>query len=872
MRLHALFLYLYPASFRSEYGEELARIFSERRKFTSGVLPVLWLFATEFVDVLINAACAHWDILRQDLTYSVRTLGRAKGFTLAAIVVTGLGIGANTAAFSITDRAIVHPLSFVDSDRLVQLWQTSRGYSRFELSPPNFNDWRRLSHSFEAMAAYTGVAVNFFAKGESLRLPGTQATPEFFTILGVQPLLGRVFNDADAREEAPRSVVLSHAFWQSNFGGSTDVLGTTVRLDDASYSVIGVMPPDFIFPSRDTRFWTPLVLANQLSDGERDNLYLQALARLKPGVGLDQARAEMSGIAGQLAQQYPKQNAWIGAVVDPLRDQVSGQTRSLLWALFGASFCVLLIACTNLGNLLLARAIARRKELTVRAAMGAGRERLVRQLLTESVVLAVAGGLVGILVAVAGLPLLADLVPASLPIASATVLDQRVFAFAALVTLATGLGFGVLPAWRLCRSFDYEGLQEGSRAGVGGRRERMRSVLVVAEITASIVLLVSSGLLVRALWRIQAIDPGFHADSVLSMQTWLPMPRYAVNSARLPFYERVLSNVRALPGVTNAGYISSIPMVQGGGIWPVAVPGAEVTDSHTANANVAMRIVSPGYFDTLGIPFRSGRDIRESDSLDTAPVVVVSESFVRRYWPNQDPIGRKFHFGFANFPFAEQDRTVIGVVGDVRFRGLERAGEPQVYLSYRQIPDRAATIFAPKELVIRFSTDAASLLSTVRNIVRQADPEMPIPAVRTLREVVNLQTAARETQIRLVAAFAALSVVLAGIGIHGLLSFVVGQRSPEFGLRIALGAQTHDILSMVLREGIVLAGIGTVAGLALAYFAGRSMSSLLAGVGPLDPATFAVAGVVAAVVTISGSLIPAVRATRTNPTTAIRGE
>jgi putative ABC transport system permease protein len=871
MRLHSLFLYLYPSSFRSEYAEELARIFRQRRATAGGPLAVGWLLLSEFVDILINAACAHWDILRQDLRYTLRTLLRSPGFALAAVLVTGLGIGATTAAYSITDHALVHPLAFTEPDRLVQLWQSSPGYTRFELSPPNFYDWRKQSRSYESMSAYTGIASNFLAAGESQRLPGTAATAEFFKVLRVQPLLGRLFMDADLQRNAPRVVILSYAFWQSNFGGSASVLQTSIRLDNESYSVIGVMPPDFVFPSRDTRMWTPLVLGDPPDDA-RDNLFIQAIARLKPGVELDQARAEMSGIAAGLALQYPKENDKVGAVVDPLRDQVPAQTRSLLWALFGASFCVLLIACTNLANLLLAKAMARRKELTVRAAIGAGRERLVRQLLTESVMLAVAGGITGVVVAAAGLPLLADLVPASLPIARATVLDQRVFAFAALVTLATGFGFGVLPAWRLYRGMNYEGLKEGSRAGVGGRRERMRSVLVIAEITSSIVLLVSAGLLIRALWRIQAIDPGFHVDSVVSMQTWLPMPRYSLNSARIPFYTQVLSNVRALPGVTNAAYISSIPMIPGGGIWPVAVPGAKESEGSGGNSNVGMRVVSPGYFDALGIPLRAGRDIRESDSLDAPQVVVVSESFARKYWPNQDPIGRKFHFALSNFTFAEQDKTIVGVVGDVRFRGLERRSEPQVYLASRQIPDETLGFYVPRELVIRYSSDAATLLPAVRKIIRAADPEMPIPAVRSLRDVVNLQTAPRSTQIRLVAAFAALAIILAGIGIHGLLSFVVGQRSPEFGLRIALGAQSRDILSMVLREGVMLAGIGTVVGLVFSYFAGRSMEALLAGVGPFDPLTVLVSCIVVVAITLTGSMVPAIRAMRTDPTLVIRGQ
>jgi putative ABC transport system permease protein len=868
MRLYSLFLRLYPSSFRYEYGEEISRMFHKRRENATNPFSILWIWISEIADILINSTHAHWDILRQDLRYTLRSLLRAPGFGLTAIVVTGLGIGATTAAFSVTDRVLLHPFDFADSDRLVQLWQQTPGYTQVQLSPPNFYDWRKSSTSFEAMAAYSGIAYTYVTGGEPQRLEGTTVMPEFFKILGVQPEIGRVFTEAEGREGAARPVILSYAFWQSAFAGSAEILGKTIRLDDA-YTVVGVMPRDFFYPSRDTRLWTAMVLGDHLSDG-RDNLFLEAIGKLKPGVSLERARAEMTVIAARLEREYPKENEKVGALVDLLSDnQVPSQPRMILWALFGASCCVLLIACTNLANLLLAKAMARRKELSVRAAIGAGRERLVRQLLTESMMLAVTGGALGIVVAIAGLPLLTALIPLRTHFGDVTVLNPRVFAFATFVTLASGLVFGMLPAWRVCRGIDYEGLQEASRSGIGGRREWLRSVLVAAEITISIVLLVSTGLLVRALWRVQAIDPGFRTDSVLSIQTFLPMPQYALNSKRTAFYTEVLSNVRALPGVMNAGYISSLPMIGGGGIWPVAVPGAEKRAPQ--EATVGMRVVTPGYFDTLGIALRAGRDISESDTVDSPYVAVVSESFVRRYWPNQDPIGRKFHFDFGDFLFAAQDRTVVGVVNDVRFRGLERRNEPQVYLAYRQQPDRTSLFYSPKELVIRASGDNAALMSAARNIIHKADRDMPIPAVRPLQEVVEGQTASRTTQLRLIGVFAALALLLAGIGIHGLLSFSVGQRSAEFGLRIALGAPSGEILRIVLREGILLAGIGAVFGLILSYAAGRSIQTLLAGVSPLDAATLAVAAVVACAMTLSGSLIPAIRAMRTDPTTIIRG-
>jgi predicted permease len=870
MRLYKALLHLYPSSFRKEYEEELVRIFRERRTQLYNPFSIAYLWLSGFVDVVVNAACAHWEILRQDLRYTARTLRRAPVFALTAIVVTGLGIGANTAAFSITDRVLLRPLPFPNSDRLVQLWQRNPAYARFELSPPNFYDWRRLSTSFELMSAYATAAWNFVGEGDPQRIEGTVVTPAFFNTLDVQPLFGRTFTEQDGMDGAAGTVVLSYEMWQSVFGGRHDVLGNTIRLDNSSYTVIGVMPADFFFPARGGQLWKPLVLGDPPKEA-RDNSYLNGIGKLKGGVGIEKARAELTVIADRLAREYPKENENVTARVDPLDARLPDQTRMLLWASLGASFCVLLIACTNLANLLLAKAMARRKELTVRSAIGAGRERLIRQLLTESMALAVAGGFTGILIAMAVLPVLSAIITTRLPLTDATVLDLRVLAFTGLVTLVTGFVFGILPAWRACSGVNMEGLREGSRSGIGGRRERLRSMLVMAEISLSIVLLVTAGLLSRALWRVQSIDPGFRPDSVLTIQISLPTYRYGLVSTRTAFYAEILSKVRALPGVETAALISSLPMKPGGGIWPVAT-GAQsnANDSTFDSKSVGMRVITPAYFGTMGIPIRAGRDISQSDTQDAPPVAVVSESFVQKYWPNQNALGRKFHFAFSNFPFAEQDRIVVGVVGDVRFRGLERQSEPQVYLADKQLPDRMMMFYAPRELVIRTAVDSAGQIAPIRRIIQGADPELPISAIRMMRDVVDVQTAPRSAQIALVTAFAVLSLLLGGIGVHGLLSFTVGQRLPEFGLRIALGAQSRQILSMILRESIVLASAGAFCGLLLSYYAGNAMRMLLAGVSPIDPATLGGSVIAVLGMSLSGSLLPAIRAIRTDPTKAMR--
>jgi predicted permease len=568
-------------------------------------------------------------------------------------------------------------------------------------------------------------------------------------------------------------------------------------------------------------------------------------------------------VAGQLARAFPNENARTGATVDRFRDELSPEVRLLPLALLGAAACILLIACTNLTNLLLARAMVRRKELAVRAALGAGRERLVRQLLTESLLLALAGGTLGVFIAASATPVLVRLVPQSLPIPETPPLDFRVLAFALVLTAATGLAFGVLPALRASGHAGVKGLQEGSRSGVGGRRERARSALVVAEVTASVVLLVCCGLLLRALWRVQTVDPGFRADGVLTLRTALPLPRYAPTAARARFYARVLSDVRALPGVSDAAYVSGLPMVMRGGLWGAAIPGQ--APERGAQPMAALRFATPGFFAALGIPIRSGRDVRDSDTREAPFVAVVSESFAQHVWPGQDPIGRRFQFGLA-------DRTVVGVVGDIRVRGLERTSEPQVYLSHQQVADGSIIGYTPKDLAIRASGQPLQLLPSVPAIVRQADPRQPISDVRLLSDIVLGETAPRRVQVRVLTGFAAVALLLAAVGLHGLLSFAVTSRAQEIGVRIALGARSADVVSMVLRAALQMAAVGLVLGLVLAYTAGRGMEALLAGIRPADAATFLAATGLCALMTLAGSLLPAVRATQVDPIEVMRSE
>ena len=863
MRLYRALLRLYPASFRAEYGGQLCADFEERRAAASGAMGVLAVWLDAVLELPLAAGQAHFDILRQDLRYAARSLRRAPGFALTAIMVIALGIGATTAAYSVTDHVLLRPLPFAQPDRIVRLWQTTPGYAQMELSAPNYLDWKQMSASFESLGAYHGRAVNLVGEGEPLRLDTATVTREVFPILGVQPVLGRWLDESDFRDGASSAMVLSYRLWQTQFGGDPAVLGRKLLLDGAPYDVVGIMPAGFFFPSRQTQLWTPKQFVRQWGDDDRANNYLNVVARLKPGATLDQARAEMTGIATRLERAYPDANKDTGANVNFLKDEVAAQSRLMLWALLGAALCLLLIACTNLANLLLARALARRRELAVRAALGAGRERLTRQLLTESLTLAVAGGMLGVLVATLAIPLLANLVPRYLPIAEAPSLDLRVLGFAALLTVLTGVAFGVVPALRACREAAVEGLRDSSRTG-GGRKERLRAALVIAEVTASVVLLVSSGLLLRALWKLQGVDTGFRSENVLTLRTALPIPKYAITQARAQFYQRVLSEVRTLPGVTHAAYITYLPMTIRGGIWPVSVDGQQAIIRSAANSS-SLRYVTPGFFVAMGIPLLAGRDVNEADTIDAPFVAVVSQSFAERFWPGQDPIGRRFTFAFA-------ERTVVGVAGNIRVRGLERDSEPQVYIPYQQVPDRTLAFYSPKDLVIRSSVPPESMIPAVRRIIRDADPEQPVSDVQLLSDLVAGETAPRRAQLRVIGAFALLAFLLAGIGIHGLLSYAVSQRTQEIGIRMALGAQRGDILRLVMRDGFVLAAIGVVLGVGLAYAAGRGIEALLFGVQPSDAPTYLAAVALVLTMTLAGSLLPALRAVRVNPTTAIRAE
>jgi predicted permease len=865
VRIYQLLLHAYPASFRNEYGDEMRRVFARERAAT-GLLgaPALWISA--IADVVGNAALVHADLLRQDLAYTARMLRRSPGFAITAVVIVALGIGATTAAFSVTDFVLLRPLPFPRADRLVRLYEKTPAYSQLELSAANYRDWKAASTVFESIGLHHGVSGNLVGIGEPLRVGGTAVSYDLFPTLRVQPHIGRLFTETDDRDGAPGTILLSYRLWQTQFGGDPSIVGRQLRLDAESFTVIGVMPQAFRFPVSDVQYWTPLRLNARMYVDRNDNWHY-SVGRLRTGVTLEQAQAEMDVLASRSKQQFPADNKDVGAILTPLEsDGVTQQAKLLLYALSGAAACVLLIACANLANLLLARALERRRELAVRTAMGAGRERMIRQLMTESLLLALGGGVLGVALAYAAVPLLNRLVPTALPLASEPTVDLRVMLFAITLTIVTGLVFGLAPLLRVRGEADLGGLREGGRSG-GGQKEGVRSTLVVVEIIASVVLLVSAGLLIRALWNVQMTNPGFRSENVLTMETPLPSPQFDRVVTRDVFYSRVLSGIRAIPGVTNAAFVSMLPLGRiRGGIWPVSLDGRTV--NRAENRNAFLRYVTPSYLATLGIPLETGRDTNDSDTQDRQAVAVVSESFVTRFMPDETPLSAIGH----RFTFALQERMIVGVAGNVLMRGLERRAEPQVYLPFRQVADGNIIGYIPRVLIVRTVSEPEAAAAPIRAIIRQIEPTLPVNDVATMTDVVERDTASRSAQVRVLAAFAVIAFVLAGIGIHGLLSFSVSQRAQEIGVRVALGAQPGDILRMIVRRSLLLALAGVIPGVALAYVAGRSMEALLGGVKPADAPTMVAAVGLSAFMTLVGSIMPTLRALRVDPMAALRAE
>jgi len=808
----------------------------------------------------------HVSILRQDLRFALRTMNRSRVLVTTMILVTALGVGANTATFSVADYVLLRPFSFPDPNALVRLCEGPReggGWGCMnELSPANFRDVARSTSAVRGWGAYTGIGGNLVGGGEPLRVAGEAITPQVLPLLGVRPLMGRWFDTTAAGERDENTIVLSYGLWQTQFGGSKDVVGKTMRFDDIPRVVIGVMPQGFHFPNAAVQIWTPLVL-RETDYEDRNNTYIHGIGRLVPGATFAQARAEIALVFTRMAKEHPETNAETGFSFFTLRDEMLPRYRLMLLLLCGASLSLLLLTGANLANLLLARASARERELAVRAALGAESGRLVRQMLTESLVLTAIGGVTGILVATLAVPLLVHMVPTSLPISAPPRLDMHALAIAAAFTAITGIGFGLIPAIVVGGRTGFRALREGSRGG-GGKRQRLRTALVSIEVAVSVLLLVSAAFLTRAAWRVEGVAPGFSPDGVLTMRTELSSTRSSDSLRRTAFYDRVLAGVQSLPGVEAAAYTSGLPMVLTGGISGVDIPGEGPSRNRRANG-VSLRFITPQFFDVMKIPLLEGRAVADGDRLGRPLVAVVSASFSERQLRGQDALNKIIRV-------RGQDYTIVGVVGDIKTRGLERTAEPQLYLSAAQGPSNMGILYVPKDLIIRAGDRSNSLIPAVRDVIRRVDAEQPISNVRLLRDVVEGQTSDRRAQLHVLSALASLALLLTAIGIYGLLAFMVSQRSREIGVRLALGAEPGRVARMVVSDAARIALIGGIPGVLAAYAAARAMNALLFGIAPSDPMTLAGGLAVVMVATIAGSVGPALSAVRVSPLVAMQAE
>ncbi|HEV3471346.1 MAG TPA: ABC transporter permease [Pyrinomonadaceae bacterium] len=802
----------------------------------------------------------------QDLRYGVRTLLKNPGFTAVAVVALALGIGANTAIFSVVNAVLLRPLPYRDPDRLVMVWEdnTKGGYPRNTPAAANFLDWREQSRVFEGMAAIANQSFALTGAGEPERIDGRRVSASLFPLLGVEPLLGRVFLPEEDQPGAGRAVILSHGLWQRRFGSDPNITGKALTLNGESHTVVGVMPAHFRFPAREDELWVPIAFTNEQA-ANRGTHYLQVVARLRPGVTVEQAQAEMSAIAARLQEQYPSQNTGVGAAVVPLHEQLVGDIRPALLILLGAVGFVLLVACANVANLLLARAAARHKEIAVRVALGASRMRLIRQFLTESLLLAAVGGLAGLLLSLWGVNLLRAFIPESISQVGAVSIDAKVLGFTLLVSLLTGLIFGLAPATQASNFNLNETLKEGGRdSSAGSRGNRIRAVLVVAEVAVSLVLLIGAGLLINSFLRLRSVDPGFRADNLLTMRIVLPELKYPDQARRAAFYAEALRRIEALPGVESAAVTNWIPLVRQGDSNSFTVEG-QPDPGPGRSPSVATRVVSPRYFDTMGIQLLRGRQFGEQDRADSPPVVIVSEAMARRSWPGADPVGKRMKMGGYNSdaPWME----VVGVVKDVRQFELTAEPRPQIYLHYEQ-----PAFFRPSNLVVRTGADPLGLAATVRKTVWEIDKDQPVSNISTMEDVLSESISRQRFSMLLLGIFAGVALVLAAVGIYGVMSYSVAQRTHEIGIRMALGAQAADVLKLTVGQGLRLVLVGVAIGLAAAFALTRLMESLLYGVSATDPATLVTISLVLITVALLASYVPARRATKVDPLTALRYE
>jgi predicted permease len=807
--------------------------------------------------------------LIKDIRYGVRGLLKRPGFTAIALLTLALGIGANTAIFSVVNAVLLRPLQFKDPEQLVIVWEdaTYAGFPRNTPAPANYIDWKNQNQSFSDMAATAETSFNLTGDGEPERVTAHSVTANFFPLFGVQPLLGRGFVPEEDQPGGNKVVVLSYSLWQTRYGGDRQILNRQIQLNGEKHSIVGVMPASFQFLEREVRLWVPLALTAE-DMANRGGHYLNVVARLRPGVQLSQAQADMNAVMSRIARDHRDEtfDGKLGAVVMPVREQLVGETRGSLIVLLVAVAFVLLIACANVAGLLLARAVGRRREIALRVALGANRLRVVRQLLTESLLLATVAGVLGSLLAYWSFTFLQGLVPAEMALLTSLKLDTRILAFTLLISIVTGIIFGLVPALQSANIDLNDALKQSSTRTTS--TGRLRSTLIVFEVALSLVLLIGAGLLIQTLFQLFRQYAVLEPEKVLTMRTVLPREKYDEPQKRTNFYEQVLDRVEHLPGVVSAGYSTSVPLSWKGGtsgFYPEGITAPIPGMAYDANH----RQVSADYLKAMNVPLRQGRYFDDRDNEQSVPVAIINETMARQYWPGENPLGRRFKIGDPDDP--ERPWTqIVGIVADIRQMGLDEPVKAEMYLPYRQITHNPW--FIPRDLAIRTSGDTTNLVSSVRQAIREVDSDQPVSNVATMAELLGAEAAQRRMGMIMLVAFAALALLLASLGIYGVLAYFVTQHTKEIGVRLALGASPRNILFLVLKKGMGLTLLGVAIGIAVSFALTRLMSSLLFGVKAADPLTFVIVPLLLGLVALLACAIPARRATKVDPMVALRYE
>lgn len=808
--------------------------------------------------------------LWQDLRYGVRMLLKTPGFALVAIFTLALGIGANTAIFTVVNALLLRPLPYPEAERLVVVNTTMRRET-VEVratSYPDFVDWRDQNTVFEQIAARVINSFSLLGDGEPERVNGELVSANYFSLLGVQVARGRTFLPEEDRTPATHRVaVVGYGLWQRRYGGNPKLVGQTIQLSDGNYTVVGIMPEGFRGISDQAELWLPMMMISSARETRdlqtRDQRWHSAIARLKPGVSLQQAQAELDTIARRLEQTYPDSNANRGVLVAPLHEQLFGSMQLMLWILLGAVGCVLLVACANVANLLLQRAATRQKETAIRLALGATPRRLIRQLLTESLLLAVSGGVLGMLVALWCMDFLVALSPVTFPSFVKLTLDARVLGFSLLISVLTGVLFGLAPALQAARPALNEVLKDGGRGTSGGLgRSRLLGSLVVAEIALALVLLIGAGLMIRSLQHLQAVDPGFDSAQLLTLRFSLPAQKYHSEQAAT-FNQQLRERLQTLPGVQAVALSSDLPLSGNTSAGPVELEGQSVVPAGSEIRMYRHR-VTPGFFATLSIRLVKGRDFTADDHAQAPKVIIVSESLAQRYWPGQDPIGKRLREHGSDNPWW----SIVGVAAEVKYRGLPQNpnADPDVYFPLLQRPTNNLS------LAVRVEADPAGLINAIRSELQKLDPDLPVFSVTTMAQQVARQTTQARFSTWLLSIFGGLALVLAAVGIYSVMAYAVEQRTHEIGIRLALGAKTGDVLKLVIGQGMKLALLGVALGVGAALALTQLLTRLLFGVAAADPLTYAVIAVALASVALLACWLPARRATRVDPLVALRYE